>query len=67
MKLEFCRQGLEKYSDIKFWEYSSSWRWGVHADRHRYITKIVFTFRSFANAPIIAVFSWWVFWHVKKE
>ena len=55
MKIEFSRQFFEKYSDIKFHENPCSGsrvvRWG-QTDGRTDLTKLIFSFRNFANAPI---------------
>jgi hypothetical protein len=49
MKLEFSRQILEKYSNIKFHENASSGSWVVPCGRTE-MTTLMFVFRNFANA-----------------
>jgi hypothetical protein len=56
MKLEFCRQILEKYSNIKFYENPSSGSWVVPCrgmegwmDGRTDMTKLIFAFRKFTN------------------
>jgi hypothetical protein len=57
MKLEFSRQILEKFANIKFHEnpYSGSRVFHVDGQTHRWtqtdMTKIMVAFRNFANAP----------------
>jgi len=57
MKLEFSRQILEKYSNVKFHENPSKGSRVVscgrtHTDRRTDMTKLTVGFRNFANAPI---------------
>ena len=54
MKLEFSRQILEKYANIKFHENSSSWSPAVLfglTDGRTDMTKLTVAFHNFANAP----------------
>jgi len=55
VKLEFSRQIIEKYSDIKFHEYLFSGSRVVscgRTDRWTNIAKLIVALRNFANAPI---------------
>ena len=51
-KLEFSRQILEKYSNIKFHENPSNWEqsFSMRTDRQTDMTKLIVTFRNFAQA-----------------
>jgi len=59
MKLEFYRQILDKYSNIKFYEIPSGGNRVVHADGRMEgqtngrtdMTKLKVAFRNFANGP----------------
>jgi len=51
MKLEFSRQIVEKYSDFKFHKNPSIGSRVFHADGRTDMTKLIVTFRNFANAP----------------
>ena len=54
MTLEFCREILEIYSDIKFQDYSSSVSRVVPcgpAEGRTDMRKLIVAFRNFANAP----------------
>jgi len=59
MKLEFCRQCFEKYSNIKYHKNPSSGSRVVpcgQTDGQTDITKLIVAFRDFANAPNFSQF-----------
>jgi len=51
MELEYPRQILEKYPNIKFHENPSTTAELFHADRQRDKTKLTAAFHNFANEP----------------
>jgi len=54
IKLEFCGQLFEKYSNIKFHENPSNGSRGIpcgRTDRRTDTTKLIVAFRNFVNAP----------------
>jgi hypothetical protein len=54
IKVEFCPQIFETYSNIKYYENMSSGSWVVpwgRADERTNMTKLIVAFRNFAKAP----------------
>jgi len=58
MKPEFSWQAVEKFSNIKFHENSSSTAWLFYADGQTDIHDESVAFRSVANAPTSIVYTW---------
>jgi hypothetical protein len=53
MKLEFCRQNLEKFLSIKSRESRCSGSQAFHGDGQTDVTKLIVAFRNFANTGVI--------------
>jgi hypothetical protein len=51
MKIEFSRQSLEKYSNIKFHKIRPVGVQLFHAARRKDTMKLIVAFHNFANAP----------------